>query len=153
MLNLISSDLSRIRGFFEMLPGFLYSTSTIFFNFTYLFFYIGFSTTFGFIALIILSVYNFFSFKYMGKYVLSYDNLKDERIRNLSEVIKNIQIIKLFAWESIFEKKINAVRDDEIDKLKKKNFFRISNLFIYISAPFIFSSIIFIFVKNNLCFC
>jgi hypothetical protein len=44
-------------------------------------------------------------------------------------MIKNIQIIKLFAWENFFEEKINDVRGKEVEKLKKKELFGCKKFF------------------------
>jgi len=34
----------------------------------------------------------------------------DERVRNMSEIISGIRVIKMFAWEELFEKMMNLCR-------------------------------------------
>ena len=44
--------------------------------------------------------------------------LKDERIKLTSEVLNGIKVLKLYAWEDSFGRRIQAIRDKEISNLR-----------------------------------
>ena len=43
--------------------------------------------------------------------------VKDERIKLMSELLNGIKVLKLYAWELSFEEKVNAVREMELENL------------------------------------
>ncbi|KAG0223089.1 Canalicular multispecific organic anion transporter 2 [Actinomortierella wolfii] len=48
----------------------------------------------------------------------------DDRVRMMSEILASIKVIKLYGWENPFRRKINDVRRDELQALKKLTFTR-----------------------------
>src|SRR4051794_35106385 len=46
-------------------------------------------------------------------------NHKDSRLRMMNEILNGIKVLKLYAWELAFEKKVLHIRDKELDVLKK----------------------------------
>ncbi len=48
----------------------------------------------------------------MNLVICSADILKvtDERVKIMSEIIKSMRIVKMYCWESAFEKKVRSVR-------------------------------------------
>lgn len=46
--------------------------------------------------------------------------LKDERIKLMNEVFNGIKVLKLYAWETAFIRRINGIRDKELKCLRKK---------------------------------
>jgi ATP-binding cassette subfamily C (CFTR/MRP) protein 1 len=44
---------------------------------------------------------------------------KDERTKLMDETLNGIKVIKLYAWETPFLKKITTVRNRELDNLKR----------------------------------
>lgn len=40
--------------------------------------------------------------------------LKDDRIKAITEVLNGIKVLKLYAWEESFEKQILAIREKEV---------------------------------------
>lgn len=49
----------------------------------------------------------------------SMSSVRDERIKISNEVLAGMKVIKLQAWESEYQNKINAVRAKELDLFKK----------------------------------
>ena len=47
---------------------------------------------------------------------------KDDRIKQLTEVLNGMKILKLYAWELPFQKKINDIRNTELS-YTQKNFY------------------------------
>ncbi|CAJ0833879.1 2763_t:CDS:10 [Entrophospora sp. SA101] len=65
---------------------------------------------------------------------------KDERIRLMNEILNGIKVIKLYAWESAFLRKIFHVRNDlELETLKKLGYLSSLQVFTWSSTPFLVS--------------
>ena len=48
---------------------------------------------------------------------------KDRRNKMMDEILNGMKIIKLYAWESSFLRKVNDIRDQEIYALKVRNYY------------------------------
>ncbi|CAI2167258.1 20609_t:CDS:10 [Funneliformis geosporum] len=60
---------------------------------------------------------------------------KDDRIRLMNEILNGIKVIKLYAWESAFLKKVFHVRNDlELETLKKLGYFASIQTFTWSST-------------------
>lgn len=46
--------------------------------------------------------------------------LKDHRIKMMNEILNGIKVIKLYAWEKAFIRRINDIRDKELKSIRKK---------------------------------
>jgi ABC-type bacteriocin/lantibiotic exporter with double-glycine peptidase domain len=46
--------------------------------------------------------------------------LKDHRIKMMSEILNGIKVLKLYAWEQAFIRRINDIRDKELKCLRQK---------------------------------
>ena len=69
----------------------------------------------------------------------------DIRVKFMNEVLNGIRVIKFYAWESAFIKKIRAVRDEEIYLLRKMGYlFNIPFGLLLIGAPNIQTVLIFL---------
>ncbi|KAH6590303.1 hypothetical protein BASA61_005342 [Batrachochytrium salamandrivorans] len=63
--------------------------------------------------------------------------LRDERIKNISDMLAGIMIVKLYAWEPPFTTKINKIRDDEVKQVKKASIMRALNEALFFASPII----------------
>ncbi|GFV87331.1 canalicular multispecific organic anion transporter 2 [Trichonephila clavipes] len=63
---------------------------------------------------------------------------KDSRLRQMSEILNGIKVLKLFAWEIPFLKSINRIREKEAVTLRKLAFINGSIVFIWTSALFLY---------------
>lgn len=52
--------------------------------------------------------------------------LVDKRVRLLTEVINNVRVVKLYAYEKIFGAKVSDIREQEHAKLRSYGFLRAS---------------------------
>jgi len=91
---------------------------------------------FGGVAILVLLVpFNTF----MGKKSQSVNKhqlkAKDKRIRKIYEFLNSIKIIKLYAWEKMFEERVNNHRDTEIKFLRKNAILKAMINFVFGSAP------------------
>lgn len=48
-----------------------------------------------------------------------------------------LQVLKLYAWELSFQKKILAIRNDELEVLKKTSYLNAASSFTWTCAPFL----------------
>ncbi|KAJ3351226.1 Multidrug resistance-associated protein 4 [Entophlyctis luteolus] len=61
-------------------------------------------------------------------------SLRDERIKNISDSLAGMLVVKLYAWEEAFEKTINGVRDTELWNIRKASFMRASNEALFFAS-------------------
>ncbi|XP_035829636.1 multidrug resistance-associated protein 1-like, partial [Aplysia californica] len=62
------------------------------------------------------------------------NDVKDERVKMMNEVLNGIKVLKLYAWEKSFLKRIMDIRDREVNLLKKMGV-------LYGGVDFIFRSV------------
>lgn len=53
--------------------------------------------------------------------------LRDERIRNIADMLTGIMVIKLYAWENPFKARIHKLRDEELSIIKTTARYRAMN--------------------------
>ena len=85
----------------------------------YLFSALGWSFIFGFLVIVIGMYTNYKVAKQMGLLRKDYMKAQDARMNLTNEMLQNIKIIKMYAWEKIFLKLISEKRIDELKVLGK----------------------------------
>ena len=89
-------------------------------------------------------------FRNIKTYQMEQMKNKDRRNKMMDEILNGMKIIKLYAWESSFLRKVNAIRDQEIYALK------VSHTSL-LSSPIFFRMLVedlwLIFLINNKIFC
>ena len=63
--------------------------------------------------------------------------LKDRRIRLTNEILDGIKIIKFYAWEDYFQRRIMNIRKEEMVILRKTSYLHTAVNFIWICTPFL----------------
>eukprot|EP00960_Hanusia_phi_P063575 765515-Hanusia_phi.AAC.2 len=71
--------------------------------------------------------------------------IKDERSNCMDEVLQGIRVIKYFAWEQSFTKKVQEVRNREIDLIWKNSMWAIFSTFLWAGSPMLVALITFTF--------
>jgi len=84
-----------------------------------LFYYFSYSFYAGIIILVIGSLINYFSAILTGKRESDVMEKKDTRMRRVTELL-NIRTIKMNAWTSLFEKRVDESRNLELRSMIKK---------------------------------
>ncbi|KAJ3220874.1 hypothetical protein HK099_003938 [Clydaea vesicula] len=64
---------------------------------------------------------------------------KDDRTKLMDELLNGIKVIKLYAWEIPFKKRVTKVRDAELDGLRKIGFLAAAQSFTWACTPFLVS--------------
>lgn len=67
---------------------------------------------------------------------------KDSRIKLMNEILNGIKVLKLYAWEPSFAKKVLEIRKNELRVLRKSAYLNALSTFAWVSAPFMVSSIL-----------
>ncbi|KAL5033223.1 hypothetical protein BDV3_000232 [Batrachochytrium dendrobatidis] len=77
--------------------------------------------------------------------------LRDERIKNISDMLSGIMIVKLYAWETPFVAKINSIRDAELKQIRKASILKSLNegiFFVSITILELFAFITFFLING-----
>ncbi|XP_055866421.1 multidrug resistance-associated protein 1-like isoform X2 [Biomphalaria glabrata] len=96
----------------------------------------GVSTLAGLGVMVLLMPLNGFIAMKQRKYQISQMKLRDQRIKLMSEVLSGIKVLKLYAWETSFQKKVEEIRDKELELLKKTAYLNAFSTFCWTTAPY-----------------
>jgi len=66
---------------------------------------------------------------------------KDDRIKLMNEILNGIKVLKLYAWEKSFKEKVLAIRQKELNVLRKTAYLGALSTMAWTSAPFLVSSV------------
>ena len=69
---------------------------------------------------------------------------KDARVRAMNELLHGIKVIKFFAWEFSFQRRITTIRDEELLNLRKTAILSSFVTFMWMSTPLFVSIVTFI---------
>lgn len=67
---------------------------------------------------------------------------KDERIKLMNEILNGIKVLKLYAWETSFRDKVLAIRQKELNVLRKTAYLGALSTMAWTSAPFLVGCVI-----------
>ncbi|XP_044034328.1 ATP-binding cassette sub-family C member 3 isoform X2 [Siniperca chuatsi] len=62
---------------------------------------------------------------------------KDSRIKLMNEILNGIKVLKLYAWENSFKEKVLAIRQKELNVLRKTAYLGALSTMAWTSAPFL----------------
>ncbi|KAF5273608.1 hypothetical protein FQR65_LT04607 [Abscondita terminalis] len=152
MINLLSNDVAvfdRYIGIYQF--AYILPTQLILFTIL-LFFELGFSSFIGISVLIIFIPFQSFLGKLSAKYRLKTATRTDSRIRLMDEIIRGIEIIKMYAWEYSFAKLVAHYREMEIRSLTKVSYIKGSFMlyFIYITLPLFITILCYVLIGNTI---
>lgn len=66
---------------------------------------------------------------------------KDSRIKLMNEILNGIKVLKLYAWENSFRDKVLAIRQKELNVLRKMAYLGAVSTMAWTSAPFLVRSV------------
>ena len=103
----------------------------------------GISVLGGFFFMVILIPINGYLTKLSRNLQVKQMKLKDERVKEMNEMLNGMKIIKLYGWEKAFIAKIASIRSREIANLKVMNYLSCALIVLWNLAPFLVSLITF----------
>lgn len=144
IVNLVSNDVQRFEDAAPFLHYVWVTPLQIIGYMTLIYYEIGWSmfAAVGCIGLLVPLQYVFGRF--FKKYRKITVNFRDERIKSISDMISGIMIVKLYAWEVPFMKKIDDWRNSEMNFIWKANFLKAINESIFFSSGAVVNALTFI---------
>uniref|UniRef100_A0A914CXJ8 Uncharacterized protein n=2 Tax=Acrobeloides nanus TaxID=290746 RepID=A0A914CXJ8_9BILA len=121
-VNLITTDVERIRYYWYNLSDFVYETINITICILLLFVFLGHNAMYGLIVIICFVPLNMWCAKLEAKFEDAQMEFKDERLKLMSDVLSGIKVLKLYAWEPSMQQRIAEIREKETSELRKSNF-------------------------------
>ena len=119
IVNYIQVDSNRF-GFTMQLSPALLTVPTMLVAYSYMLFaYFGLSFLFGLAVLILSLITNYCIYGKYRVYMKENLRLKDNRMSISTETISCLKILKLYAWENEFTKRITESRNEELALLRK----------------------------------
>ncbi|XP_076072715.1 multidrug resistance-associated protein 1-like isoform X2 [Mytilus galloprovincialis] len=100
---------------------------------------LGPSVLVGLIIILLLVPVNFVLMRKSKHLQLESMNLKDARIKKMNEVLNGIKVLKMYAWEECFEKRILEIRDKELHILAGRKGIQNWMHVIWATTPFMIS--------------
>ncbi|XP_064490303.1 multidrug resistance-associated protein 1-like isoform X2 [Ornithodoros turicata] len=64
---------------------------------------------------------------------------KDNRLKLMNEILSGMKVLKLYAWEESFQKRVEGIRDREIRSLRRMGYLSAVQSFMWSCAPFLVS--------------
>lgn len=135
MINVLTSDGHRL---FEaaLFGSFLIASIVLFFEcIIYACLVLGYTALTGVATYIIFVPVQIFLAKLTNKFRWKAMLITDSRVRTMNEILNSIKLIKMYAWEDSFEKKVAGLRKNERKKLRLVNYIQNINTSITSIIP------------------
>ncbi|BFZ12050.1 hypothetical protein BsWGS_15089 [Bradybaena similaris] len=118
IVNLMSVDCQRLQEILTFYT-FLWSTPIqCIFAIALLYNTIGISVLTGVALLVLLVPFNAWIANQQKQYQEENLVLKDARIKMVNEILNGMKVLKLYAWEDQFKRKVEQIREDEMKQLR-----------------------------------
>uniref|UniRef100_A0A914D011 ABC transmembrane type-1 domain-containing protein n=1 Tax=Acrobeloides nanus TaxID=290746 RepID=A0A914D011_9BILA len=121
-VNMVTTDVNRIRFFWFRLNEFIYSPLNIGFCFILLFIVLGHCAWYGVLTVFLFVPLNAYAAELQSKFEEKQMEFKDARLKLMSDVLSGIKVLKLYAWEPPIQKRIAQLRERETTELRKANY-------------------------------
>ncbi|XP_063443601.1 multidrug resistance-associated protein 1-like isoform X2 [Mytilus trossulus] len=139
IINLMSVDAEKIGNCMWSVND-VWAVPLLFsISFYFLWQTLGPSVLVGLIIILLLVPVNFILMRKSKHLQLESMNLKDARIKKMNEVLNGIKVLKMYAWEECFEKRILEIRDQELHILAGRKGIQNWMHVIWATTPFMIS--------------
>ncbi|OTF77184.1 hypothetical protein BLA29_002535 [Euroglyphus maynei] len=143
IVNLMSVDAQRFVDILPFLNLIWSSPLQIALTVYFLWMELGPSVLAGLGVMVLMIPINGFISSYQRRLQMKQMKKKDERVKVINELLNGIRVIKLYAWEVPFIRKVSNIRNSEIDYLKKNGYLHSVTSFLWTCAPFMVSFVTF----------
>ncbi|GAM21257.1 hypothetical protein SAMD00019534_044320 [Acytostelium subglobosum LB1] len=143
IVNLMSNDAQRMTEVFLLINNGVFAPFQIIACVILLYFSIGWPTFIGFAFMIITFPLNGIAAKRLVGIRRALVRYTDGRVKATNEILQAIKVIKLYAWEDSFAKRVMDRRAAEVAKLLSFSHIRAGLIFFVSSLPTIVSILVF----------
>ncbi|MEQ2232012.1 Canalicular multispecific organic anion transporter 2 [Ilyodon furcidens] len=137
IVNLMSVDAQRFMDLTTFLNMLWSAPLQIMLALFFLWQNLGPSVLAGVAVMVLLIPLNAFIAMKTRAYQVEQMQHKDARIKLMSEILNGIKVLKLYAWENSFKDKVLAIRQKELDVLRKTAYLGALSTMAWTSAPFL----------------
>lgn len=137
VVNLMSVDAQRFMDLTTFLNMLWSAPLQIMLALYFLWQNLGPSVLAGVAVMILLIPFNAFIAMKTRAFQVEQMRYKDERIKLMNEILNGIKVLKLYAWEKSFIEKVLAIRQKELNVLRKTAFLGALSTMAWTSAPFL----------------
>ncbi|CAJ0581901.1 unnamed protein product, partial [Mesorhabditis spiculigera] len=121
VVNFLSVDVELITSQLPYLVECVTCPLNIAFSLSLLSVLMGPTAVSGIALMLLLIPFNYFTSVLIKKLQLKQLKVKDERAKICNEVLNGIKLVKLYAWEPVMLLRINKLREQEVNILRKAN--------------------------------
>ncbi|GMR50273.1 hypothetical protein PMAYCL1PPCAC_20468 [Pristionchus mayeri] len=119
IVNLMAIDIEKICQVMPITQHYWSSPLQLTIAMGLLWWTIGPSAIAGIVVMLLMVPVNYFSSVRIKNWQIKQMKVKDERTKICNEVLNGSKLIKLYAWEEAFEEKINTLREQEVQFLRR----------------------------------
>ncbi|KAM8975402.1 multidrug resistance-associated protein 1-like [Pelodytes ibericus] len=139
MVNLMSSDAQQLMDLTLNLNLLWSAPFQILLAIVFLWQELGPSVLAGVAVLLLVIPINAYIASKVKQLKKSHLKSKDQRIKLLNEILHGIKILKLYAWEPSYQKKVVDIRERELDVLKSSGYLTTFSMLTLTCIPFLVS--------------
>ncbi|XP_013411190.1 multidrug resistance-associated protein 1 isoform X2 [Lingula anatina] len=139
IVNLMSVDATKLDSVTHCFSFFLRASLKIVFALYFLWQLLGPCIMGGLGVMLLLIPVNGIVAKFQRKLRLSRMDHKDNRIKLMNEILNGMKVLKLYAWETSFEKKIMGIREKEMISMKHSSYLNAISSVTWALAPYLLS--------------
>lgn len=139
MVNLMAVDARRLNDLLPYLHNIWSSPLQIIISLTMLWDQIGPAVLAGLAVMLIVMPLNALMARIQQRMQRKLMEARDERVKQFNEVLNGIKIIKMYAWETGFQEKIEKNRAKELQLLREYRQFRILSEMMWSAVPVLVS--------------
>ncbi|XP_042250798.1 multidrug resistance-associated protein 1-like isoform X4 [Thunnus maccoyii] len=137
IINLVSADTQKLMDFVVYFNSVWVAPGEIALCFFFLWKLLGPSALAGIAVVILLFPLNGFIAKMRSKLQEVQMKFMDNRIKLMNEILNGVKILKFYAWEAAFLRRVGELRDGELDALKKSQILYSISLASFNSSSFL----------------
>eukprot|EP00357_Protocruzia_adherens_P030800 CAMPEP_0114996004 /NCGR_PEP_ID=MMETSP0216-20121206/14061_1 /TAXON_ID=223996 /ORGANISM="Protocruzia adherens, Strain Boccale" /LENGTH=1423 /DNA_ID=CAMNT_0002360143 /DNA_START=156 /DNA_END=4427 /DNA_ORIENTATION=+ len=145
IVNLLQVDISKIQFFFDYFSGVIIAFVQCTLGMWLLFDFLGVSFLGGFGVIVLMTAANYFNGMIASRIQKRLMKKRDARMKATTELFNAIKIIKLFSWEQKFIKKVEDLRETELQDQRKAFYCSIFSISFLWVTPMLISTTTFAF--------
>nr|XP_037287363.1 multidrug resistance-associated protein 7-like [Rhipicephalus microplus] len=143
-LNLMTTDVDRIVGLFQSLHEAWSLPLQVAVTMFLLWQQVGLAFLAGVVLAILLVPVNRSIALNIGRLSTGMMSSKDERIKLMSEVLWGMRMIKMHAWEALFQERLENIRRKEVAFLRQRKYLDALCVFFWVVTPVLMSVLSFV---------